>query len=146
MPIIFEQYIEINASPETVWEVLTKPEFTRQYMFGCDAISDWKEGSPLIWKGAKDGKVYVKGSIVKIVPGKLLGFTSFDPNDPTHKDIPSNYTTVTYTLTPEDGKTMATVTDGDFSKIEDGETRYNRTIESWNYVLPQIKRLAERQP
>ena len=53
-------------------------------MFGCELISDFKDGSAIIWKGASDNKVYVKGTIAGIKPGKLLQFTVFDPNAPDH--------------------------------------------------------------
>jgi hypothetical protein len=30
---------------------MTNPEIIKQYMFGTNVISDWKEGSPIVWKG-----------------------------------------------------------------------------------------------
>src|SRR5436190_400101 len=69
------QKITINSSVAKVWDALTNTELTKEYMFDCFAISDWKEGSPLEWKGAHDGKLYVKGYILKIIPLQLLQFT-----------------------------------------------------------------------
>ena len=34
--------VEINASPEKVWKVLTQPEFIKEYLFGTETITDWK--------------------------------------------------------------------------------------------------------
>lgn len=118
--LIVKKSIKLNANTSKVWDALTNPELTKKYMYGCEVISDWKVGSPLIWKGAEDGKIYVKGNILSIEPGKRLQFTTFDPNSKL-EDKPSNYTTVTYELSPEDGTTELTVTQGDFAKAEDGE-------------------------
>jgi len=140
--LFLKKEITINAPVSKVWEALTKPELTRKYMFECDAISEWKKGSPLIWQGHQDGRVYVKGSIVNIEPQKLLQFTTFDPNSKL-PDIASNYVTVTYKLSSENGKTKLTVTDGDFAKVDDGEKRFQESIGGWEATLPKLKETVE---
>lgn len=89
--------IRINAPIEKVWDVLTKGEMTKQYMFNCEPITDWKVGSELLWKGTYEGitAVFVKGSIVEINPPFKLVYTTIDPNT-TYEDIPENYLFVTY--------------------------------------------------
>jgi uncharacterized protein YndB with AHSA1/START domain len=142
--LIVRDGIDISAAPSRVWEVLTKPEYTRQYMFDCEAISDWSAGSPLVWQGATDGKVYVKGAIVNIAPDSLLQYTVFSPKAPDgYEDKPENYTTVTLELTSSDGRTHLAVTQGDFSRIAAGELRYQHTVGSWQSVLAKIKEIAE---
>ncbi len=141
--LFIRKEIILDAPVSKVWEALTKPGYTRQYMYECDAISDWRKGSPLIWKGHKDGKVYVKGEIVDIDPEKLLRFTTFGA-DSKLPDIPANYSGVTYTLTPEDGKTKLIVIDGDFAKIADGEARYKDSVEGWNMTIPKLKAAVEK--
>lgn len=141
--------ITIDAPAEKVWDALTNPEQTKKYMFGCEALSDWKAGSPLVWKGVFGGVelVAVKGDIVSIKPGKFLAYTVIDPNS-SIPDIPENYLTVTYDLTPENGKTVLTVTQGDYSKVADGEKRYKEAYnngEGWNPILVQVKQLAEEK-
>jgi uncharacterized protein YndB with AHSA1/START domain len=66
--------ISINASIEKVWDALVNPEQTKKYMFGCETVSDWKVGSPLLWRGIYEGKemVFVKGIILAIETGKPL--------------------------------------------------------------------------
>jgi uncharacterized protein YndB with AHSA1/START domain len=146
--LIVTNSIKINASPLLVWDALTNPEQTKKYMFGCETVSDWKIGSPLLWKGSYEGKemVFVKGIIVDIKPGKFLAYTTIDPNSPTVEDIPQNYVTVTYTLSSENGGTFLTVTQGDFSTVAEGEKRYQETFnngEGWNPILVEIKKLVE---
>ena len=139
--------ININAKTSKVWDALTKSEYTKQYMFGCEAITDWKPGSSLDWKGQLEGKdmVFVTGKIVKIEPAKFLEYTIFDPNS-NLKNIPSNHLHVTYNLSRENGHTVLNVTTGDFTKVEEGERRYNDTISGggWASVLEGIKKLAEQ--
>jgi uncharacterized protein YndB with AHSA1/START domain len=145
--LVVKNTIAINASPAKVWDALVNPEQTKKYMFGCETVSDWKPGSPLLWKGSYEGKemVFVKGTVVDINPGKFLAYTTFDPNS-TIPDVPENYLTVTYALTSENGRTIFDVTQGDFSKVADGEKRYAEAFnggEGWNPILVEIKKLVE---
>src|SRR5258706_7835395 len=146
--LMVKNSIAINAPAAQVWDALTNPEQTKNYMFGCETISDWKTGSPLLWRGEYEGTemVFVKGNIVSIEPGKFLAYTTIDPNSTTVEDIPENYLTVTYDLREQDGQTILNVTQGDFSKVADGEKRYEDTYntgEGWNPILVQIKKLVE---
>ncbi|MEX6689412.1 SRPBCC domain-containing protein [Danxiaibacter flavus] len=145
--LIVKSSIVINAPASKVWDALVNPEQTKKYMFGCETVSDWKPGSPLLWKGVFNGAelVAVKGHIVSIVPGKFLAYTVFDPNS-TMEDVPENYTTVTYELSSESGHTVLDVTQGDFSTVANGQKRYEETYnngEGWNPILVEIKKLAE---
>lgn len=146
-PLIIENTIVINAPASVVWNALVNPEQTKKYMFGCEALSDWKVGSPLIWKGEYEGKemIFVKGHIVDIQPEKFLAYTAIDPNS-TIVDTPENYLTVTYTLSSVKGQTTLTVTQGDYSTVAEGERRYQETYnngEGWNPILREIKKLVE---
>ena len=148
MALFVKNSITINASPAKVWDVLTNPQQTKKYMFGCEALSDWRVGSPILWQGSYEGNdmVFVKGNIVDIKPGKFLAYTTIDPNDPSVKDSPENYLTVTYELSEQNGQTLLTVSQGDYSKVENGEKRYKDTYnsgEGWNPILVQIKKLVE---
>jgi uncharacterized protein YndB with AHSA1/START domain len=126
-----------------VWEVLTEPEHTKKYMFGCELISDWTPGSPLIWRGAADGIVYVKGNLISLDEEKLFEFTVFDPNAGI-EDVPANYSTVIIELIPGDGFTTLIVTQGDFAGMADGENRFLSAEAGWDMVLPKIKEMAEQ--
>jgi uncharacterized protein YndB with AHSA1/START domain len=146
-PLFVISKITMNAPASKVWDALTNPEQTKKYMFGCETVSDWQVGSPLLWRADYEGTptVFVKGEIVKIVPEKLLAYTTFDPNS-TLEDITENYLTVTYELAAENNQTHLTVTQGDYSRVADGERRYNEAYnggEGWNPILMEIKKLVE---
>lgn len=139
--------IEINAPAAKVWDYLTKPDLTKLYMFGCETVSDWKKGSSLLWKGQQDGKdiIYVKGDILEIEPGKRLVYTTIDPHS-NIDDVSENYLNVTYDLSERNGVTTLRITQGDYSKVAEGERRYkesNNGGEGWNPILVEIKRLVE---
>ena len=140
--LVVRRSLTIKAPASRVWEILTDPEHTKKYMFGCEAVSDWTIGSPLIWKGARDGVIYVKGQLLALDQEKLFQFTAFDPNSGI-EDAPSNYTTVTIELTPENGSTALSITQGDFAGMADGNNRFMSAEAGWDIVLPKIKEMAE---
>jgi uncharacterized protein YndB with AHSA1/START domain len=43
--------VSVDATPSKVWKALTNPKLIKQYMFGTEVNSDWKEGNPITWKG-----------------------------------------------------------------------------------------------
>jgi uncharacterized protein YndB with AHSA1/START domain len=147
--LFVKNVITINAPAAAVWDALVNPAKTKQYMFGCETVSDWQQGSSLEWKGEYEGKemVFVKGHIVDIQPGRFLAYTTIDPHS-NIDDVSENYLTVTYDLAPENGHTVLTVTQGDYSKVAEGERRYQEAWnngEGWNPILVQIKQLVEGQ-
>jgi uncharacterized protein YndB with AHSA1/START domain len=146
-PLIVKNTITIQAPASKVWDALVNPEQTKKYMFGCEALSDWQPGSPLIWKGTFNGveMVAVKGDVVSIEPGKSLVYTVIDPNNPKIPDLPENYLTITCLLTEQNGQTILDVSQGDYSTVAEGESRYKHTVDGggWDPILTQIKTLCE---
>jgi len=137
--------IILNAEISTVWDALTKPQWTKRYMFGVEVISDWKVGSPILWKGRLKGdeKIIMKGSIEKIEARKLLQFTTLDLNASCN-DVPSNYVKATYELTPNLGKTILSVTQGDYTHVTNGAVRCNVDDGSLSLTLNSLKMLFEK--
>jgi len=148
--LFIQNEITINASVEKVWDLLTKSEFTKKYMFGCEAVTDWKQGSSLLWKGQLEGKdvVFVKGDIVEIDAPNLLIYSVIDPHSKTVVDIPENYLNVSYRLTKKGDRTLLEVKQGDYKKVQDGEQRYAESYnggKGWMPILLQIKTIAEEK-
>jgi uncharacterized protein YndB with AHSA1/START domain len=140
--LVFQQSIRIKATPAKVWAALTSPALTKKFMFGGEAISDWKAGSTLTWRLEGSSKT-LKGKIVALEPEKRLSYTIIDP-EADYPDIPENYTTVTYELTGEKGETIVSVSDGDFAAVAEGEERYKRTVPGWAVALNRLKEVVER--
>ena len=98
-PLVVKSIITINAPALKVWDALVNPEQTKKYMFGCETVSDWQPGSPLLWKGSYEGweMIFVKGIVLDIRPAAFLKYTVIDPHAPM-EDIPENYLNVTFEL------------------------------------------------
>lgn len=145
-PLVIKNQISINAAIDRVWDVLTNPIHTPKYMFGCEAISKWKQGDPLTWEGVFDGKkvVAVKGEILRIEKPFLLEYSVFDPNS-NYEDVPENYTSVIYKLSESEQGTSLTITQGDFASVVDGQKRYDDSMSAggWSSILEQIRAVAE---
>lgn len=141
-----ENEMQIMAPVSEVWKALTDPEKTKKYMFGCKVVCDWQIGNPILWKGAEDGVVYVKGTLVAFKKEELFSFTTFDPNG-AYEDIPENHLTATYTLTPEGDATTLHITQGDYFLVAEGEKRYEDTLAvgGWSAVLKEIKAILENE-
>ncbi len=137
--------IEINAPLSKIWDVLTNPKISPQYMFGCEIVSDWTIGSTFNWRGLQDGVNYVTGFLVDLKKEKLLSFTTFDPNA-SYPDIRENHLTATYTLRESGDSVLLAVTQGDYNTVAEGEKRYNDTLAGggWQSVLESIKKIAEQ--
>jgi len=136
------KFLELDAEMGDVWEALTNPDITEKYMFGSRVETDWKAGSPIVWKGKVDGEevVHLRGEVEEIEPGRMVRYSCFYPASG-EEDVPANYTHVTYELSEENGKTLLKVSQGDFSGFTDGEIRFNRTIEAWDAVFLALQEI-----
>lgn len=142
---IYRKSLEINATVDKVWAALTQSEYTRQYMFGCSVISSWKVGQAIEWKAEMEGKemVIVKGTILEIDAPHRISFSMFDPNMGL-ADIPKNYINLTYTLQAKGNGTALSLVQGDYSKVDNREKRFEDTQKGWEQVLPVLKKVAEQ--
>lgn len=141
--LFVEKTVDINAPASEVWEVMTNPVLTKEWIkeWWPDfeiLESDWKEGSPVIWK-MKNGIIGAKGKVIKVQPPTNLEF-SFQVNDPSR---PSHQEAVIYKLNEQEGHTSLKVSVGDFGDTPEHEQCYAGAEESWNKSLIKIKELAE---
>jgi uncharacterized protein YndB with AHSA1/START domain len=131
--------IVIDAPAEKVWEALTNPELIKQYFFGTDAISDWKEGSPLLFKGTWQGKTYEdKGTILTVKQNELFRYSYWSSMSGI-EDKPENYVTVSYILIPNGDRTKLEITQ---ENIPDEKMKAH-SEENWNKVLEGLKGVVE---
>lgn len=147
--LIVSNQVSINGTLAQVWDMLTSPEKTKLYMFGCETVSDWKTDSELLWQGNYEGKemVFVKGFVIDIIPEKLLKYSVIDPNA-TYPHIPENHLNVTYALTEVNGQVVLTVSQDGFETAAEGDKRYEEVYnkgEGWNPILQEIKKFVEAE-
>lgn len=130
----------IEAPPGRVWEALVNPSMIKQYMFGTDVVSDWKEGSPIIWKGEWQGKTYEdKGVIRKIQPERTIQYTHFSPLSGL-PDRPESYHTVTIDLSGDGTRTNLSLSQDNNPTDEARE----HSEKNWRMMLEGLKSLLEK--
>jgi uncharacterized protein YndB with AHSA1/START domain len=130
---------EIEASPGEVWSALTDPRQIAKYMFGSQVETDWKAGSPIVWRGEYEGKGYEdKGEILEIDPPKRLKMTHFSPLSGA-EDVPKNYHTVLYELEEDEAATHVRLSQDNNPTEEQAE----RSKEAWEKMLSGLKQTVE---
>jgi uncharacterized protein YndB with AHSA1/START domain len=137
--LIAKATVTINAPADRVWEALTDPKLIKQYFFGADVLTDWKEGSPILYQGTYQGKAYQdKGNVLKVEPEKLLITTHWSPLSGT-PDSPENYHQVRYDIVSEKGGSQVTISQDNNASKEEQEQNAN----NWKMVLDGMKKLLE---
>jgi len=113
--------IIINASPARVWDALINPEIIKQYLFGTQAISNWKVGDSITYKGTWEGKSYEdKGKILQLIPERIFQSTYWSSMSGT-EDRPENYATLTYEIESRPNGTLLTVSQDNNASKEASE-------------------------
>lgn len=132
--------VKIDAPVAKVWNALTRPEIVKQYFFGTDLHTDWKEGGDIRFTGEHEGKQYEdKGTILTVVPDQLIRFTYWSSLSGT-EDKPENYVNVTYELEGDGDCTTLAVTQ---ENVPD-EKMKEHSEQQWNKVLQRLKDLLEQ--
>ena len=138
--LIARTSVTVNATNIKVWDALVNPEAIKQYYFGTNAVSDWLEGSPIVWSGEFKGKPYEdKGVILRLEPGKVLQYSHFSPLSGL-PDKSENYHTVTIELSGERNQTRVSLAQDNNSTEEARE----HSQQNWGTMLKSLKKLLEQ--
>lgn len=138
--LIARASVTINIASAKVWDALVKPEAIKQYMFGTTVVTDWREGSPIAWKGEWEGKPYEdKGVILQFKPGRSLQYTHFSPLSGL-PDTPENYHTVTIELSREGDQTRVSLAQDNNSTAQARE----HSEKTWKIMLDALKKYLEQ--
>lgn len=131
----------IESSKDRVWDALIDPEAIKQYMFGADVESDWREGSAITWSGEFKGRRYRdKGVILRIEPDRTLCYGHFSPQSG-KPDRAENYHIVTIRLHGKGDRT-------DVSLSQDNnadEDERKQSEQNWRAMLDGLKRVVENE-
>jgi uncharacterized protein YndB with AHSA1/START domain len=132
--------ITLNATPERVWHALTDPAEIKKYLFGTDAHSDFKEGSPITYTGEWEGKKYEdKGTIIESMPNRLL-HTTYYSSMSGKEDKPENYSNVYYRIEPAGNQTVLTIVQDNNAD----EKSRDHSQANWTMVLMSFKKVVEQ--
>src|SRR5207249_8547151 len=106
--------VTINAPRAKVWDALVNPDTIMQYMPVTTVVSEWEEGSPIVWTSEFQGKRFeVKGTILRLQPNRLLEYDHslpiFRASGRGHSS--ASYQRVTIELRDEGAQTHISVTE-----------------------------------
>lgn len=138
--LISSQSIDISASPDKVWKILTDPAWISQYLFGAQTITDWKPGSDIIFRINFDNQEFIdKGVVVECNEPESLnyrywsGFCGLE-------DKSDNYSIVSYHIGKIDSRTSKlTWTQIGFVDEQSRSSSENSLVN----ILAQIKSFAD---
>lgn len=139
--------IEVNASPEDVWQIIVSKDTYEQwaacFFEGSTVDTDWKKGSKALFTdGTGNGMV---SEIVESIPGKFLsihhlGEVKDGVEDPTtFKSEEWGDALEDYTLKEVDGKTLWLV------NLDMKEEYVQYMEDTWPLALAKVKALAEQK-
>ena len=134
--------LTIGAPRARVWDALVNPETIKQYMPVTDIASEWREGSPIVWKSEFQGKPFeVTGAVLRLESGRLL---EYDHSRPIFRPAgtgraPLTYQRVTIELSDEGTHTRLSVTERDNTT----ERELAHSEGGWRLALGNLKALLE---
>ncbi len=139
MNFVAKAEIDVTATASDVWRALTDPDMIAKYFFGSRVQTDWRPGSPIVWKGEYNGKPYEdKGEILDVQPDRLLRVTHFSPTTGL-PDEPENYHTLTYELDERGGITHVWMSQDNNGSEDEAE----RATANWKAMLDGLKKTVE---
>ncbi len=132
--------IRVEAGRDDVWHAITDPDTIARYLFGSRVETDWREGSPIVFRGEWEGKPYEdKGTILEVVPRERLVTSYYSPLSG-KPDVPESYQTISYLLADAgDGATELTITQAGCADAEEAE----RMGANWGMTLESLKAVVE---
>jgi uncharacterized protein YndB with AHSA1/START domain len=129
----------IQASPDRVWDAITKPEFTERYFYGTRASYDLRPGGRYLSVAADDeANEMVDGEVVELDPPHRLVQTWRFLYDPELQA--EGYTRVTWEIEEgEGGVTKLTVS----HDLESAPKTAEHVAGGWMFILSGLKTLLE---
>jgi uncharacterized protein YndB with AHSA1/START domain len=129
----------VRATPEQLWDAITKPEFTTKYFYGSRIESTYEVGTSYIgWSGDRSQKL-VDGEVLEAEPPRKLVTTWRALYDPETAAEP--FSRVTWEIEPtEGGVTRLTVV---HDELEAAPKTAENVAGGWSYVLSGLKTLLE---
>jgi uncharacterized protein YndB with AHSA1/START domain len=137
-----EREVRIDASPATVFAVITSPEHLKEW-WPDEAVVDptpGAKGELVFGDRASDDAQIPQLTVVDAVPSRLFSFRWIHPEG--EEARPGNSLLVTFELEPEDGGTLLRMTETGFRELgwEAAllEQQYREHVTGWDFFLPRI--------
>jgi uncharacterized protein YndB with AHSA1/START domain len=129
----------IRATPEEVWEAITRPEFTTRYFYGSAVETTAEPGSPWIGWTSDGSQQLVDGEVLESDPPRRLRHTWRALYD--SETAAEGFSRVTWELEPaEGGVTRLTVV---HDELDQAPKTAGSVAGGWPWVLSGLKTLLE---
>ena len=129
----------IQAPVAKVWDALVTPATIKQYMFGTTVTSEFKKGSPIMWKGEWQGRKYEdKGVILDLQPQRKLAYSHFSPLSGL-PEKPENFHNITIELVDKGKQTLVSLSQDNNAN----EKERDHSQKNWEMMLSGLKKVLE---
>jgi uncharacterized protein YndB with AHSA1/START domain len=129
----------VRATPEQLWDAITKPEFTSKYFYGSVIDSTYEPGAPYIGWSTDRSQQYVDGEVIEADAPRKLVTTWRATYDPDLAAEPASR--VTWEIEPSgEGVTKLTVV---HDELEASPKTAENVAGGWSFVLSGLKTLLE---
>ncbi len=133
---VYQLYI--RATPERVWEAITKPELVAKFFHGAQQESTFKVGSPLRSWSPDRSQLWGDNTILECDPPRRLVHTWRSLYDPALAEEPESR--VSWEIEPQGAEASK------LTLVHDRLDRSPKTAENvkgWSYILSSLKTLLE---
>lgn len=135
----------IDASLERVWELITDPDYIKQWYAYGGAEVELHIGGEISFKWDEHGKFY--GLVKELEQYKHFSF-QFVPMIPNVKPTKGNSTYVEFKLNVKGTKVELNFSESGYTKIDlhdkENEAQWQMSKRAWNKALTILKDLAEK--
>ena len=125
----------IKATPEQIWDAITKPEFTQKYFYGARIENTEKAHRAF----GPEGQVWADGSTFEFDPPRRLVHEWRSMYDPDLASEPASR--VTWEIEPQDGGVTKLTLVHD--QLEDAPKTAESVAGGWMLILSGLKTLLE---
>jgi uncharacterized protein YndB with AHSA1/START domain len=129
----------IKASPDAIWDAITKPEFTSRYFYGSHVESSLEPGTPFLGWSPDREQVWTDGQVLESDKPRKLSYTwraLYD--EQTAAEEPSR---VSWEIEPQEGGVSKLTVVHD--RLEAAPKTAENVAGGWMYILSGLKTLLE---
>ena len=130
----------IRATPEQIWDAITKPEFTQKYFYGTRAEYDLRPGGSFRSLAGDSDDLMVDGEVLEVDPPRKLVQTWRFLYDP--ELTAEGFTRVTFQIEDAEGAegvSMLTAT----HELDGAPKTAEHVTGGWSFILSGLKTLLE---
>lgn len=132
--------IFIKATPEAIWDAITKPEFSARYFYGSRVETTGEVGSPFRYHSPDGSSLWGDETVLQSDPPRRLVVTWRSLYNPDLADEPASR--VTWQIDPQDGDYALLTVSHD--RLEDApKTAAGVAGVGWMMVLSGLKTVLE---